>query len=146
MFILVGVGLLFCGCSNDKSVDIDGGLVDAVVAISDARALDGSVVRDDRPVSSLMDPELEQLCEDFHDGICPALGAGWCQPACRAICRSLGTAALMVQECVSPITVEQVRECAELTGNEDGSAFAVCSMGGGCVFDVFDLFDKACLN
>jgi hypothetical protein len=93
---------------------------------------------DDRTVVELSDDEVAALCEAFHDRICEGMTMAQCTSACRATCREPGTAALLRQECDAPITVAQVEECANLVARQDERAFEICTMGGGCVFDVFD--------
>lgn len=123
-----------CDDNNDKAI-IDAMPADAMPA--DAMPTIDANTRTTQVVD-LTDTELEQLCEQFHDGICQNDNEGNCAPSCRTTCSASGTAALMRQECIAPITVAQVAECAALFGIGDKDAFKLCSMGGGCVFDVFD--------
>ena len=109
MLVVVGALVLLAACSD-----------------SDTRVID------------LGDSDLEDLCEQFFDDVCQGTLFPNCNPECRSTCRDPGTAALMRQECISPITVGDVDRCAALVGADDESAFGVCTMGGGCVFDVFD--------
>lgn len=45
----------------------------------------------------------------------------------------------MREECPGDVTDSDTLECAELFGSGDEEAFTVCTMGGGCVFDVLDI-------
>ena len=100
---------------------------------------DGGNIEGDGAVASLSDGELQDLCEQFHDEACQGASDSFCAPSCRVTCSAAGTAELMRQECAAPITIDEVNECAQLFGSGDDSAFEVCSRGGGCVFDVFDV-------
>jgi hypothetical protein len=121
----------FLACSSDDDVN-DG---DAVGSPDGGSSND---VNDDDPVSSLDEDALAALCEEFHDEICETSEEEFCVDSCRATCRDEGTPALIQAECVEPITVGAVRECARLIADGDEGAFEFCTMGGGCMFDVLD--------
>lgn len=90
-------------------------------------------------VASLDDTALVALCEDFFDQVCMnATFAKECAKQCLD-CSDPGVPGLMQTICASPITVENVQDCAAAARDEGKKAFATCQSGGGCMFDVGDV-------
>jgi hypothetical protein len=83
-------------------------------------------------VTALTEAEQVALCERFIDGVCDEpIAADWCAGCAGVLCGLPAMPGVMNRECEG-VTVAQVDACAATT------TFEVCTMGGGCVFDVGD--------
>lgn len=93
-------------------------------------------------VVTLDDAEAATLCDHFIDVVCSGSTEGWCTDCVTAnLCADPAMAETMRTECLAPIAVSDVEECAaSVAGLDDNVDPSVCITGmGGCVFDVGDL-------
>lgn len=125
-FLFFGLSLWFlAGLSGCGSGDGDGGS-SGISASSEVRAL--------------TDDDLRALCTEFVTTICPTNpGLPMCQDACSDLCDRDRVPEVLRIECPMPITVGNVRDCADAYASRQQDAVEICVGGmGGCVFDVGD--------
>jgi hypothetical protein len=144
---LVIAVVLAAGCGDDDGSGDDdavdgGGDVDANGSDHDANGVVVDAAGSDAAgaplVEDLGDAELAALCTAFYEDACRSDEVPLCTPECAAACDSRAMPDVMRSECAPPITVDDVETCAQLIGDEDKTAQAVCMNGGGCMIDALE--------